>query len=122
VAPLLKLCLILLKVATSINGLPFPVEGITLSDQISITEEFVASFLDDTSEKVLNAMNSAIDQKTIEHSKCVELRPLVGVAYEAIARESYKPKNSQWKECMIPVVNHAGDLIWVKKEYKSLYD
>jgi hypothetical protein len=23
---------------------------------------------------------------------------------------------------MIAVVNHAGDLIWVKKEYKSLYD
>ncbi len=120
-APVLKLGLMALKMAAVSCGLPFPVPNMPLQEQLSVNEEFVMSLLEDTHQKLLLDLEKSISQQAMDHAETAQIRPLVGDAYEAIAEKALKPKNSQWKECMSPVVSMSGRPIWIKNEYLGFY-
>jgi hypothetical protein len=124
VAPVLKLGLFLLKTAAAINNIPIP--DLQLSEQLSVMKDFVDSLLEDAAKNLLDsweeATNTAITEGTISDTDISEVRSLTGPPYDMIAQKVNKPKRSQWKESMTPVINHNGHPIWVKNEYQHLYE
>jgi hypothetical protein len=120
VAPVLKFGLFLLKTAATTNGLPFPIDLPPLK-QLSVMKEFVDSFLDAADQRLLNSCDAAITEGTVPDKEISEVRSLTGPAYDMISEKVNKPKRSQWKESMTPVINHYGSPIWVKNEYQHFY-
>jgi hypothetical protein len=107
-APVLRLSLFAIKAALSaLSPLPFPVPDILPKEQILMNEQFVNSFMGDTTTKSLNAFESAcnrgIDLPQTELSK---LLTLTGPAYDGIVEKSTKLKRTHWKQYIIPVMNH----------------
>jgi hypothetical protein len=123
-APVLHLSMFLIKTALSVSGasLPFPTPNIFRKDQIVIYEEFVSSFIDELTAKVMDAFTSACLEGTdLKHAESSQLVTLTGHAYEGIVDKATKMKRSHWKQSMQPVMNHLGTLIWVKNEYRDIY-
>jgi hypothetical protein len=145
VAPVLKLGLFLLKSAAMTDDLPFPpipdlerleqlpvIEDVMNSfldpadlerlEQLSVIEDAVNSFLDPMPKLFLDSYEATFTEGTIPHTGISLVRSLTGPAYDMIAEKVNKPKRSQWKELMTPVINHNGSLIWVKNEYQGFYE
>jgi serine/threonine protein kinase len=123
-APVLHLSMFLIKTALCVSGvsLPFPIPNILRNDQIVVYEEFVTSFVDESTTKVMNAFKSAcFDGTDLHRAESSQLVALTGPAYEGIVDKATKMKRSHWKQSVQPVVNHLGTLIWVKNEYRDLY-
>lgn len=122
-APVLRLSMFAIRAALAAVGpLPFPFPDVLPKEQMLMNEEFVNSFLDDETSKLLNAFESActrgIDLPHVESSK---LATLTGPAYEGIVEKATKLKRTHWKQHMVPVMNQDGSLIWIKREFKDLY-
>jgi serine/threonine protein kinase len=122
-APVLRLSMFAIKAALSVVGpLPFPFPDILPKEQVLMNEEFVNSFLDDETTKLLNAFESACTRGIdISHTESSKLATLTGPAYEGIVEKATKLKRTHWKQYMVPVMNQDGSLIWVKREFKDLY-
>jgi serine/threonine protein kinase len=120
IAPVLKLGLMVLGKALNANGLPFPIPGISLQEQLAINEDFVNSCLDEKTTSLFSGLVNAVGGNAISDTKTKQILPLTGDAYEAIAEQALL--NSQWSEFMSPVMSHQfGSLIWVKKECEFFY-
>jgi hypothetical protein len=122
-APVLRLSMFAIKAALATLGpLPFPFPDILPKVQMMMSEEFVNSFLNDETTKLLNAFESActrgIDFPESERS---QLATFTGPAYDGIVEKATKLKRTHWKQHIVPVMNQEGSLIWVKKEFKDLY-
>jgi hypothetical protein len=84
-------------------------------------KEFVGSFLDAAAQKLMDSCEATFTEGTIPHTDISQVRSWTGPAYDMIAEKVNKPKRSQWKESMMPVINHNGHPIWVKNLYQGLY-
>jgi serine/threonine protein kinase len=126
VAPVLKLGLFLLETTAMTYGLPFPIPDLPPMKQLSVMKEFVDSFLDPAAKNLLDSYDDAITVNTggtIPDTDISQFRSLTGRAYGMIAEKVNKPKRSQWKESMTPVINHDGrSLIWVQNEHLGHYE
>jgi hypothetical protein len=121
IAPALKITLFVLKLTTSIAGLPFPVVDVSnLSQQVEMAAEFVDSLLDTDQCSLINQAETLFTEGTQEFNN-EQLKTLTGQAYDLLADGVRTGGQLRWKEELKPVMNANGATIWVKNEYVDRY-
>ena len=101
-------------------GIHFPIESIEkfVLDMIvdPLTKELIAR-----AEEFLTGIISATQNNSILELDRKKLTEIVGASYEVISQKAQKEKHSEWKNHLVPVLDHAGSIIWVKKKFQGLY-
>jgi hypothetical protein len=124
-APVLYLSLFFLRIALTIGGLPplpFPIQKITRAAQIEMNEDYVEDLLDDSSASVIDAFKTAYSEGSdLPYVESSKLLTSMSASYEGVVKKATSMRKCVWKDCMEPVVNHLGSIIWIKKEYRGLY-
>jgi len=123
VAPAIKCAIFLLKVAAAASkvttGLHGPIESI---------EKFVMDMISDplTKELIARTDELLLGRSATQHTPILELdreklTEIVGASYEVISQKAQKDQHSEWKNHLVPVLDHAGSIIWVKKKFQGIY-
>lgn len=121
VAPALKVTLFVLKLTTTLAGLPFPLPLIeNVSEQVEIATEFVNSLLDSDECTMINCSETLFTEGIQEFDNEV-LRTLTGRAYDLLADGVRTGGQLTWQEELKPVLNENGATIWVKNDHVSKY-
>jgi hypothetical protein len=122
IAPALKITIFVLKLATSMAGLPFPVPNVDkLSEQVLIAAQFVDSLLEANESALINTAETLFTNGVQEFDS-VQLKTLTGRAYEMLADGVRTGGQLTWKDELKPVLNENGATIWVKNEYTDRYN
>jgi len=113
VAPAIRCAMFLLRVAAPIvkisADINFPMDSIE-----KLTNELI-------NDPVRAQLDQLLSSKSILELKWKKLIPIVGPSYDKISEKAHKEKNSEWKNHLVPVLDRAGNIIWVKKKFQGLY-
>lgn len=124
IAPALKMCVFLLRVALATGQLttllPLPVLGgfsDNILQQLDAVDAFATKYLDpDTLKELVEWDRSHTDIQDVIYKRITEV---VGEAYKALEEKANKEKHSEWKKALKPVLNKSGVTIYVKNEYMT---
>ena len=115
VAPAIRCAMFLLKFAAPIGkisaGIDFP---IPMESTEKLANELISDPLKDKLDKILSS-------KSILELDWKKLTPIVGPCYHKTSEKANEVKNSRWTNHLVPVLDHAGNIIWVKKKFQGLY-
>ena len=123
IAPAIKCAMSLLRAAVSAGlvttGIHFPIESMEkfVLDMIvdPLTKELIAR-----TEEFLTGISATQNNSILELDR-KKLTEIVGASYEVISQKAQKEKHSEWKNHLVPVLDHAGSIIWVKKKFQGIY-
>jgi len=123
IAPAIKCAMSLLRAAVSAGlvttGIHFPIESMEkfVLDMIvdPLTKELIAR-----TEEFLTGISATQNNSILELDR-KKLTEIVGASYEVISQKAQKDQHSEWKNHLVPVLDHAGSIIWVKKKFQGLY-
>jgi len=123
IAPAIKCAMSLLRAAVSAGlvttGIHFPIESMEkfFLDMIvdPLTKELIAR-----TEEFLTGISATQNNSILELDR-KKLTEIVGASYEVISQKAQKDQHSEWKNHLVPVLDHAGSIIWVKKKFQGLY-
>ena len=122
VAPALKVTLFVLKLTTTLAGLPFPMPNIeNLSKQVAIATQFVDSLLDTVQCHLINRSETLFTDGTQDFDS-EQMKSLTGQAYDLLADGVRTGGQLSWQDELKPVLNENGATIWVKNDHVPRYN
>jgi hypothetical protein len=121
VAPALKVTLFVLKLTTTLAGLPFPIPNVgNISQQVEIATEFVDSLLDSEQCDLINRSETLFTEGVQEFDD-ERMKHLTGSAYDLLADGVRTGGQWTWQDELKPVLNEHGVTVWVKNNHVSQY-
>ncbi|KAI2502796.1 hypothetical protein MHU86_11620 [Fragilaria crotonensis] len=120
IAPWLKLCLKVIKVFATSQGLPFPIPNLRLHEQYEMMKTFLDSVVENASIAVVAHCEGLLENGTMSIETYRQVQTVAGDSFKFIAEKARA--NTNWKAHMVPVCRHNGTPIWVKRCYEGHYE